>query len=203
MQQRIGRNGDGVKWIYDTNYIRERSRTSSCFIYTLGSNGEFGFEIELKHSLAYCDIHTFDMNSHSCPINVCNMHQERLGNGHNGSKSLIEVITELNHIHRPLEILKIDIEGSEFSLFDDFFERKDALSVHARQILSEIHLPKVLNSINVTEQVDVKSVHRLFRLLHHNNYVIFHKVNLYDLHTTFEYSMLRLHRSFFLKKEAT
>ncbi|CAF3415105.1 unnamed protein product, partial [Rotaria sp. Silwood2] len=181
---RIGKMGDGGKWICDLYRLKSRH---DCLIYSAGSSGEFSFEIAMKKAMPHCEIHTFDKKLYSCPKNICIFHQIILGNGiqPNGSKKWTTVIQELNHTNRLIDILKIDIEGEEYSFFPTMFN--SSKSSFPRQILVEMHH----QSSYVT--------HGLFDLLCNHNYVIFNKEqNLLAGHRYFEYAFLKLNSQFFV-----
>ncbi|CAF2999325.1 unnamed protein product [Rotaria sp. Silwood2] len=193
-EQRLGINGDGGKWICDVYRLKQ---LKSCLIYSLGSNGEFSFENETKLYLPNCDIHTFDMKEFNC-TNICTFHKVKIGNGLNGTKTLRMIMSELNHSQRTLDILKIDVEGSEYEFFDDVFNTSDHLSKNIHQILVEIHLAPIIRHVGSNTVYEFKKIHRLFELFHKNHFVIFHKeVNLYSPHETFEFSFIRLNENFF------
>jgi len=52
--ERIGRPGDGGKWI-----CKDHIKQGACVIYSLGSSNEFSFEQDAKDRLG-CEVHTFD-----------------------------------------------------------------------------------------------------------------------------------------------
>ncbi|CAF0815617.1 unnamed protein product [Rotaria sordida] len=193
-EQRLGINGDGGKWICDVYRLKQ---LKSCLIYSLGSNGEFSFENEIKHYLPNCDIHTFDMKEFNC-TDMCTFHKVNIGSGFDGTKTLRMIMSELNHSQRHIDILKIDVEGSEYEFFDNLFNTSDHLSQNIRQILVEIHLSTIIRQVNNTTVYDFEKIHHLFDLFHKNHFVIFHKeVNLYNPHQAFEFSFIRLNEKFF------
>ncbi|CAF1054305.1 unnamed protein product [Rotaria sordida] len=193
-EQRLGINGDGGKWICDVYRLKQ---LKSCLIYSLGSNGEFSFENEIKHYLPNCDIHTFDMKEFNC-TDMCTFHKVNIGSGFDGTKTLRMIMSELNHSQRHIDILKIDVEGSEYEFFDNLFNTSDHLSQNIRQILVEIHLSTIIRQVNNTPVYDFEKIHHLFDLFHKNHFVIFHKeVNLYNPHQAFEFSFIRLNEKFF------
>ncbi len=203
-EKRIGFIGDGGKWVCDIHNLQRNNSTP--LIYSFGSADDFSFEEAIRKELPNAEIHTFDSRNFTCPNNVCTFHQALLGDGkRSGTKSLHTVIDELGHRERQIDILKIDIEGSEYILFEEFFTRKqnnskDTDSKHngneipyIRQILVEIHLQHLLG--NETSN----SAHRLFELFRSNNYAIFHKeVNLYVPNVATEYAFIRLNPAFFV-----
>ena len=196
-ERRIGNTGDGGKWVCDVHRFHDVNQTK-LLIYSFGSNGDFSFERAIKEQLPQAEIHTFDMGTYQCPVNLCTFHQARLGGGKgDGSKSLQTIINELGHQTRPIHILKVDIEGSEFDLFEELFrssKEKPADTSYIRQILFEIHLRGVGDE-------PCRRTHRLFELFRSNNYAIFHKeANLYDASNVFEYALLRLNPLFFIAR---
>jgi hypothetical protein len=194
-ERRLGPTGDGGKWVCDVHRF-EQMDNKTLLIYSFGSSGDFRFERGIKEQLPTVEIHTFDSGLYICPENLCTFHQVRLGNGKtNASKSLQMVMNELGHRKRQIHILKVDIEGSEFELFEELFnsslkQRTDVLYI--RQILFEIHLGADRSA------VPCQRAHQLFELFRLNNYAIFHKeANLYDAQNVFEYALLRLNSAFF------
>jgi len=202
-ERRIGEGDDG-KWVCDIHKLQFLNSTPP-LVYSFGSNGDFGFEKAIKHELPESEIHTFDQNLYVCPHNVCTFHQLRVGNArHYGSKSLLMILDNLNHRVRDIDILKVDIEGSEFELFDELFKptkiSKNAtqsltrnMLPYIRQILFEIHL-----RLNASED-ESRRTHTLFETFRQNNYAIFHKeANLNDCQNVFEYAFIRLNPTFFI-----
>jgi hypothetical protein len=101
---------------------------------------------------------------------------------------------EFGHQKRQIHILKVDIEGSEYDLFEDLFDlSKDRTTIpYIRQILFEIHLG------NDRSEMPSIRTHKLFELFRSNSYVIYHKeANLFDAQNVFEYGLLRLNSAFF------
>jgi len=180
--RRIGKMGDGGKWICDLFRLKTRA---DCLIYSAGSKGDFSFEIEMKQYLPNCEMHTFDMDLYKCPNDTCVFHQITLGDGTSqGSKSWQMIIEALGHKNRLIDVFKIDIEGGEYGFFPWIF--KTPKNSFPRQILAEIHLRHT------------QEMHAFFELLRTNNYVIFNKEpNLIAGPAYFEYSFLKLNSQFF------
>jgi hypothetical protein len=112
---------------------------SSCLIYSLGSGRDFRFEQSIHKQLPNCSIHTIDMNFASCPQDVCRFHQVKLGNGQNGTKTLRQLMIELNHTNFEIDILKIDIEYSEYLFFHTLFSNHGI-----NQVLSTVYIRQIL-----------------------------------------------------------
>ncbi len=194
-ERRLGKIGDGGKWICDIHRFEEID-DGKLLIYSFGSNGDFSFERAIKEYLIEAEIHTFDVDLFECPDNVCTFHQARLDNGENdGSKSLQMIINDLGHQNRQIHILKVDIEGSEFNVFEELFipsiqNQRDI--PYIRQILFEIHLG------DRRSEEESRRAHKLFELFRSNNYAIFHKeANVFGAQDFFEYALLRLNPAFF------
>jgi hypothetical protein len=183
--RRIGASGDGGKWVCDPYRLKSQH---NCLIYSVGSSGDFSFEIEMKKLLPHCDIHSFDKNLYSCPKNICTFHQVTFGNGiyPNRSKIWQSIVEELNHKNRLIDILKIDIEGGEYTFFPVLLNsEKSALP---RQILVEVH------------PVNVSIIHDFFDRFRDNHYVISIKENnLLAGPYFFEYAFLKLNPRFFVQ----
>ena len=197
-EQRIGRVGDGGKWVCDIHRY-QALKNRSPLIYSLGSNGDFTFETAIKEVLPQAEIHTFDRGVYSCPKHVCTFHQAYMSDGiRNGSTSLKQVIAKLGHTARTIDLLKVDIEGSEFLLFDSFFKSSPEKSekTYIRQILFEIHL-----SVNLQPN-SCAHAHRLFDLFRRNHYAITHKeVNPARPTNIYEYALIKLNPTFFVVQE--
>jgi hypothetical protein len=181
---RIGKMGDGGKWVCDPFKLREKN---DCLVYSAGSNGDFSFETELKKLLPKCSIFTLDKDAFPCPKELCIFHQAFLGNGSStNSKNWITITQELKHTNRIVDIFKIDIEGSEYEFFTDMFNSDIPIKNFPRQILVEVH------------PTDIQKVNRFFELFRLNHYVIFSKEpNLIPGPGFFEYGFLRLNANFF------
>ena len=61
-EERLGRAGDGGKWICNPETIRNGLRNKDgCLVYSVGSNGDTSFETAIHEQLSKeCEIHTFD-----------------------------------------------------------------------------------------------------------------------------------------------
>ena len=137
--------------------------------------------------MPHCEIHTFDRGVYFCPTNTCTFHQVTFGDGiePNNSKTWEVILQELDHTNRFMEILKIDIEGSEYKFFPQIL--KAAKSKLPRQILVELH------PVNVTMIFD------FFDQMREKNYVTTIKENnIIAGPYFFEYGFLKLNPRFFV-----
>ncbi|UJR08059.1 hypothetical protein I4U23_012336 [Adineta vaga] len=140
-------------------------------VYSFGSNNNFDFEKAIKEELPESEIHTFDKNLFTCPVNLCTFHRTYLGDGRD------------------------HVEGSEFQLFEELISHMNRSSYqndniplkklpYIRRILLEIHLKKPN-----TSEIEFR----------HSNYAIFHKeANIYGCRDVFEYAFIRLNSKFFM-----
>lgn len=202
-ERRVGTMGDGGKWVCDIHKLETYNSTS--LIYSIGSSGNFVFEEGVKELIPKAEIHTFDEGYFACRPDLCTFHRAFIGDGQAvGTKSLSQIINKLGHRQRKIDILKIDIEGSEYTALEAFFKHPSKTTnssdgkdndhdiPYIRQILIEFHL-----QIGTVDE-PISRVHGLFELFRANNYAIFHKEpNLYNPNNVCEYGFIRLNPTFF------
>ena len=139
-------DGDGGKWVCHPNQIRGRG--SSCLVYSIGSDGEFSFEVGVHANISKsCEIHTFDRNPieryldptynpgypHERNPPYVQYHVATVGAP--PAKPLEKLVNELGHAGRQIDILKIDCEGCEWALFRSLFG--GAASI--QRVMIEVH----------------------------------------------------------------
>lgn len=113
-----------------------------------------------------CEVHTFDrtMVAEEVPKNV-HFHPWDLSSVDDGQelKTLKTIMRDLGHDtgRESLEILKVDVEGSEFAAFNTQMEDKSM--PFARQVLIELHPP------------ELEITRRYFELMREIGYRIFSK----------------------------
>lgn len=208
-ERRLGRRGDGGKWVCDPHRLRPHQIGKSypalsspgmtdmtmtdvsvppCLVYSIGSNGDPSFEADIKNFIGpHCEIHVFDMDDYSAEVSSvgANFHQwglshENVDNGKHVFKTLQQTMQELGHIGRPINIFKIDCESCEYQLVNEFFQP----GVDLRQILIELH-------------GDTKKMADFFQAMYNHGYVISHKEPALLWIEYIEYSFVKLHRNFF------
>ncbi|CAE8607760.1 unnamed protein product [Polarella glacialis] len=141
--------GDGGRWVCDPVGIAKAAEDVSgpgCLIYSIGSDGEFSFEKAIHDQISNkCEIHTFDRNPnefylrpeynpgypHERVPSFVNYHIGELSR----SKNLAQLVKDLGHNGRTIEILKIDCEGCEHDTYKEWLDA----DVDVRQILGEFH----------------------------------------------------------------
>jgi hypothetical protein len=175
---KIGGIGDGGKWVCDPHRIDK----DNCLVYSIGSHGDFSFEKGIYKEISKsCTIHTFDMNDRHMeyygesegtellyrPLAKeagVEFHQTMLGTGAPNAKRFKEIISDLKHEGKTIDILKIDCEGCEYGQYLEWFQDFKDSNVIARNILVELH---------GTEPLD--TVQDFFAKMLENGYVIYHK----------------------------
>mmetsp|Transcript_12107 Transcript_12107/g.21498 ORF Transcript_12107/g.21498 Transcript_12107/m.21498 type:complete len:355 (-) Transcript_12107:158-1222(-) len=218
MTDRIGLIGDGGKWICNPSTIRQAVKDGgSCLVYSIGSNGQFDFEQKVVEEISSeCEIHIFDPGAPGeheevykaegdmyRPIEVwekppkqATYHQVAIGIdgtdlGFEGvpTKSISTMVRELGHEDRWIDIFKIDCEGCEWDVYQDFVKP----GVKIRQLQAELHAfgyPRP--SSNFSQIVDP-----FFHELNDAGFVVFSKeANLLSKGACVEYAFLKLDPSF-------
>jgi hypothetical protein len=160
-QRRVGGLGDGAKWVCDPHRIAgavQRRGGDSCLVYSVGSSGNFMFEVALQEFLgngSICQVHIFDfgdfredaqqyadLNIHYHQWGITGSYNETTNwlqdaylesNVNHTLKTLEETMKVLGHSGQVIDIFKIDCEGCEWSTY------KDWLTVDIRQIQVELH----------------------------------------------------------------
>lgn len=132
-QFRLGVN-DGGKVICDPY----RLEADDCLVYSIGSNGDFQFEESIKKLNPNCEIHTFD---HTWTPNGSEKgktiyHKIGLGSKKHGEIDTLEnIVKDLGHVNRRIEVLKIDCEGCETEVYPNFYMQ----GVNIGQLMMETH----------------------------------------------------------------
>merc|ERR1719188_1711632 len=191
-EQRVGRQGDGGKWVCDPFRI---SKQEKCLVYSVGSNGAASFEIGVHAAIGrQCEIHTFDFGDYAETVTEQDegVHYHRWGIDSTSYttgkgevfKNLKDTVKELGHEGRVIDIFKIDCEGCELTSFSSWFDAKVTL----RQILVEVHAFK--NEVKLPQTVD------LFQRFYREGYVITHKEPNMASNMCVEYVFLKLSPDF-------
>ncbi|CAE8607759.1 unnamed protein product [Polarella glacialis] len=141
--------GDGGRWVCDPVGIAKAAEDVSgpgCLIYSIGSDGEFSFEKAIHDQISNkCEIHTFDKKPiefylrpeytpgypHERVPSFVNYHIVEISR----SKNLAQLVKDLGHNGRTIEILKIDCDGCELDTYKEWLDA----DVDVRQILGEFH----------------------------------------------------------------
>ncbi|KAL7563647.1 hypothetical protein ACA910_013383 [Epithemia clementina (nom. ined.)] len=178
-EQRIGKLGDGGKWVCDPHRITEKQ---DCLVYSVGSNNDFSFEEHVFATIgSHCEIHTFDPADYSAQaervrnqmktLSSQNMnlhyHQWGIAGENQGDQYLTvnETVHRLGHVGRTIDIFKIDCEGCELSSFNTWVGLHED-TIRLMQVLVEVHARK--------DHIQ-RGVEEFFEGMHKHGYAIFHK----------------------------
>lgn len=177
-ERRLGRSGDGGKWICDPDSLKTHD---SVLVYSMGSNNEFSFEEEIRALLGdKAEIHTFDVGKGLNVPPYVTYHEAMV-------TSLCDVMRDLGHLRRTVDILKMDIEGSEFDVL--LSASKNGCLRLVNQISLEAHLMGWFAESS-------KKAHEMFRALTaRDHFEIFHKeANIqYSGGDACEFSLVKVH----------
>ena len=181
-EERLGKQGDGGKWVCNPG---ELAKKPTCLVYSIGSNNKFDFESALLDNVSKnCEIHVFDHTVSTLRLvskqrKPWKVHFHQIGLAATTSdggdfKSLSDMVRDLGHVGRTIDIFKIDCEGCEWTTFASWFDAPVKIS----QILVAVHaLGAVVSKERYDSGDDVKfpPARRFFQRLHDENFAIFHK----------------------------
>lgn len=174
--QRVGRLGDGGKWVcgmsiyenipaprfpsIETVEVREASTKPAdegLVVYSFGINGESSFEAEMLERVPSARFWGYDFSVDGWGPQIPSVHRHRtffkkIGLGKEDRldssppfRSLASLMKENKHEY--IDILKIDIEGSEYDALDSFMDAFDGIQsasgnsvLPIGQVMIELHL---------------------------------------------------------------
>lgn len=166
--------GDGPKFVCAPDML---TKVDDCLVYSIGSNYDFQFEEGIRKHAPNCEFHTFDgtldLARRALPggLEEKNIHFHHWNLGVTSgvteqgwtTKSLQDILTELQHKGRRIHVFKIDCEGCEYSVLPELAEYVISGQVFIDQIQVELH------------GTDASSIQHVFQNLRRANFAIFHK----------------------------
>lgn len=183
-ERRVGGMGDGPKWVCDPHRIhgyskaREESGGNGCLVYSVGSQGNFEFEIGLQQTVyahsnsqdnggqkQKCEIHIFDPEDYSgeAPEGIFyhawGLESSGKTDKESNFKSFQETVAALGHQGRVIDVFKIDCEGCEWRIYQDLFNS----GVTLMQILVEVHMapdPQAINFFETMQRAGYATFHK-------------------------------------------
>mmetsp|Transcript_64146 Transcript_64146/g.118165 ORF Transcript_64146/g.118165 Transcript_64146/m.118165 type:complete len:300 (+) Transcript_64146:86-985(+) len=171
LAERLGHVGDGGKWVCDPYSMKKNIDSGKpCLVYSIGSNGQFDFEKSVQDLISpRCEVHIFDpakVGTWPVPANM-SYHAYPLGSGTEvvqgvRTKSFPDIVQELGHKGRTIDILKIDCEGCEWQTVTQWLTS----GVEIRQILVELHWDGVKDGDKANE---------FYKFLYKHGYAVFNK----------------------------
>lgn len=156
-EQRIGKIGDGGKWLCDAYLIAESKK---CNVISIGSFNDWSFEEAIYELNPRCKIFTFDhtINPKKKPDYVT-FYDTGLDSKTHGKLGTMDFLIEMAGLsNQVIDILKIDCEGCEWGVYKQLF------TGFIRQILIELHGVGPGFKVN-----------NFFTEMDRHGYVIFHK----------------------------
>jgi len=198
----VGGVRDGRKWVCDPH----RLNREGCLVYSIGSNGDFTFEVGIQKIAPLCEIHTFDVKDYSGTMvewgvngtfhvfglqasyetwrnRTATKTNDRFGTFpkrfKNRGRTMDQLRTIMGHEGRTVDIFKIDCEGCEWKSYLDW------VKLDMRQILVEMH-------------ESPPAAHEILSDMHQRGYVVFHKEPNVEWSggNCVEYSFLKLSSNF-------
>lgn len=156
--ERVGRVGDGGKWMCGLEALRQRP----CVVYAFGVNDDTSFEEELVNRTG-CQVFAFDPTVPGLPASAANVtgppfrfYKQALA-GADGptrvftqARSLYGVMRELGHDF--VDVLKVDVEGAEWEAFAPLFAMGAPLPVG--QLLIELHYKDVNSTFHFFQEME-------------------------------------------------
>jgi len=124
----VGDFHDGVKWVCGLRRLRK-----GCVVYSFGSNGDDQFERDILQK-TQCEVFTFDPTLDHEKENMLsqdvlkNFHRVglaekdgvlKIDNKNRDVRNLKSIMKRLHH--ERIDILKIDIEGAEYAVFEELY----------------------------------------------------------------------------------
>ena len=169
MQERLGKPGDGGKWICGLMSLLQHS---ACLVYAVGSDGEVSFEQAVAETSA-CEIHVFDHTLDAARAelvhSVARVRLHNIGLAEEGTgtttstHSLSEILSKMQH--QWIDVLKMDIEGGEWRVLESWFKvQKRTLPV--TQLLVEFHFRDGVTDLEAL-------VAPVFEMLQNDGYRVF------------------------------
>lgn len=211
---RVGHAGDGGKWICGLSWIGKYANIDNfgnvkakvdkqkCIIYSFGVSIDISFEEEMLQR-THCDIFAFDPTVSKLPLPLLHSKEEWYAlqrkrliltkvalAEHSGSSEVFGLTENLYDImhrlgHSYIDVLKIDIEGSEWDLMKSLFPMHTHSKSHkfpVGQLLIELHYGSM------------KETHEFFAAVEKYGFLSYSReVNLYPTLKGKSYTILSIH----------
>ena len=127
-RERIGKIGDGGKWVCIGN-VRQNP-----VLISVGSNNEFSFESSILKKYPAAIVNTYDHTSYPSDDPKIHFHKTMM------TPDLL--FSLVRNSQEPIDILKVDCEGCEYDLFSNHILLKKLCAMNT-QILIEVHWSKL------------------------------------------------------------
>lgn len=169
--ERIGRFGDGGKWVCDVDWLQEKTVKygKKCIMYSYGISTDSTFETAM-YRRSHCEIHAFDPTIGKLPLlpndkNIpMQFHKSALA-AKSGSSStflhqenILDTMHRLNHSY--IDILKVDVEGNEWEVFLQLFQdRLGSLRMVPSQVAHTLPFGQLLIELHY---MNISTTHLFF-----------------------------------------
>jgi len=176
--------GDGPKWVCGIDHLPNKA-----LVYSFGSNGDISFETGIRNKNPTAEIVVFDPTlTKGGAAYVRNNNFQLIEVGLGGvkndyfvigktkfpSKNLVQHMKDLNHTAKTIDVLKVDIEGSEFNSFANLMIGEcPNVDIKINQLQVEIHERNAAD--RTTRAVACSRVDKLFKQLDDCNLMMFSK----------------------------
>jgi hypothetical protein len=168
--ERIGRMGDGGKWVCGLEVFQNHS----CIVYSFGIAGDSSFEAEVINR-TNCLIFAFDGSvSQLGPQISTDEAKERVkffekfvGNSDSGTHWTLGSI--MRHLgHSWVDIVKMDIEGAEFPVLGQVMDEFEEEGLPFGQLQLEIHAGKFRDLYHFWERLEFAGLRPFMNEINHN-----------------------------------
>ena len=152
LQTRYGILGDGGKTLCN---VQQFLTNSECLVYSVGVQYTCEVEMQLNRDFPQCTILMFDPTSKEffktarcCKVNNMQCIPKALGGGDGVAEkdkvgmagdTLTELMKQHGHAGRTLNLLKMDIEGSEYNALEYYMNSTQTAFPRVHLLLMEIH----------------------------------------------------------------
>ena len=210
-QSAVGPVGDGHKWVCDPH--RLRAVEEDCLIYSVGSNGQFGFEAALLDIAPNCEIHIFDPLDYSSVMKAKGVkgHFHSWGLTSSAKFASMQMEAQMNSSHSDNMTESLRLKNHTQYNFKDIVEIRRLLNHTHRTIhLFKIDcegcewesyldwLPLDIRQIQVETHLWNRGTLQFFEDVRAAGYAMFSKeANILMQGICTEFSFLRLRNSFF------
>ena len=166
----LGKKKVRVGSIKDGGYVLLDDFENIKFAYSFGIGGEISFDTDLANR--NIDIYMYDYTINKLPFENLKFHWKKIGltskkGEYNNMKTLSEILEENGHMNEKNMILKIDIEGEEWNIFNDTSE---GILNNFKYIVGEFHFKDKYIPIYSTVFKKLNKTHQIFHL-HCNNFL--------------------------------
>ncbi|XP_050724951.1 uncharacterized protein LOC127002789 [Eriocheir sinensis] len=151
---------DGEKWVcVDKKF---KVIPLKCLVFSFGIGGDWSFEDEVDRKLG-CTVFAFDPtikkenHNRTARISFFNLGIDGVTNTDPQAKKKVDryanILAGLGHLNSIIDILKIDVEGSEVAFFGDVFGKTPNLLKNVKMIAMEIHMDSNLRELRRSYKV--------------------------------------------------